>query len=928
MTVTADVFAAYLKCPTKCFLRAHGEVGSGNEYADWVRAESETHRVEGLRRLTAGLPADDCVSGTSVTENLKTAKWRLATDVEVRSHNLESRIQAVERIPPEGRGRAAQYIPVRFVFTNKLSADDKLVATFDALVWSEASGRPVALATIIHGDDHSALKVKTAGMKTRVCKLTERIAAILAAENAPDLVLNRHCGECEFRTRCREKAIEKDDLSLLAGMREKERKDLHSKGIFTVTQLSHTFRVRHRPKHLASKREPYHHSLKALAIREKKIHIVGAPQLEVDGTPVFFDVEGLPDRDFYYLIGVRTRGSETCDQHSLWANRRRDEHRIWREFLEILMRLEKPLLIHYGSYETLFLRRMMERYPPARAAREGIEQAATRATNLLSLSYGQVYFPTYSNSLKEIAGYLGFKWPVPIGTGIQALVWRHQWEASQTNETKSALVAYNAADCRALETVFDVLRLLVRSDASKPIGSYPLVKVPNLVTSYSRPDWREFDGIDPVLNEINRAAQWDYQRDRIFLRSKTKGAAKRVASKPHWRSVAKAEKTIVFPDRPFCPTCGRRSREKIGWYRGMFHEIIFGRSSVKQRIMEQVFRKFHCDGCERRFGMDERLYTRLKFGRNLIALNFYMTVELGIQQRRAARLLDRLFGVTIGTGDSWYLRRKVAAYYDETRRGMLERIAGGRLVHADETRARIKGDMGYVWVFTNLNDVAYVYSESRESDILSKTLGKFRGVLVSDFYAAYDSLECEQQKCLIHLMRDLNDELLGHPFDEDLRRMVHAFADLVKPMIATIDRYGLKSRHLKKHQILVERFYRSLGRDAWRSEVALKFRDRFEKNRHKLFTFLHHDGVTWNNNPAEHAVKAYAGMREIAQGALSPTSIDQELILLSIAESCRYRGVDFLDFLRSGEKDIEVFAQSQLRRQRAGRAAGIEAPRT
>jgi hypothetical protein len=89
-------------------------------------------------------------------------------------------------------------------------------------------------------------------------------------------------------------------------------------------------------------------------------------------------------------------------------------------------------------------------------------------------------------------------------------------------------VAYNAADCRALETVFDVLRLLVRSDESKPVGSYPLVKVPNLVTSYSRPDWREFAGIDPVLNEINRAAQWDYQRDRIFLRSKTKGAAKRV----------------------------------------------------------------------------------------------------------------------------------------------------------------------------------------------------------------------------------------------------------------------------------------------------------------------------------------------------------------------------------------------------------------
>jgi hypothetical protein len=38
-------------------------------------------------------------------------------------------------------------------------------------------------------------------------------------------------------------------------------------------------------------------------------------------------------------------------------------------------------------------------------------------------------------------------------------------------------------------------------------------------------------------------------------------------------------------------------------------------------------------------------------------------------------------------------------------------------------------------------------------------LKDFRGVLVSDFYAAYDSLTCEQQKCLIHLIRDMNTDL-------------------------------------------------------------------------------------------------------------------------------------------------------------------------
>ena len=129
----------------------------------------------------------------------------------------------------------------------------------------------------------------------------------MADNSPPDLVLNRHCGQCEFQARCRKQATEKDELSLLSGMSEKERKKLHGKGIFTVTQLSYTFRPRRRRRELRGKQEKYHHSLRALAIRENKIHAVDIPDPKLEGTPVFLDVEGLPDRDFYYLIGIRVR---------------------------------------------------------------------------------------------------------------------------------------------------------------------------------------------------------------------------------------------------------------------------------------------------------------------------------------------------------------------------------------------------------------------------------------------------------------------------------------------------------------------------------------------------------------------------------------------------------------------------------------------
>jgi predicted RecB family nuclease len=133
---------------------------------------------------------------------------------------------------------------------------------------------------------------------SRARKLATSFTELVAGGTPPDIVLNRHCGECEFRDRCRTQAIAKDDLSLLANMTQKERRAFRDQGIFTVTQLSYTFRPRRHPRLLRDKPEKYHHALKALAIREKQIHIVDDVDLKVEGTPVYLDVEGLPDREF------------------------------------------------------------------------------------------------------------------------------------------------------------------------------------------------------------------------------------------------------------------------------------------------------------------------------------------------------------------------------------------------------------------------------------------------------------------------------------------------------------------------------------------------------------------------------------------------------------------------------------------------------
>jgi hypothetical protein len=51
MKITAELFEAYLKCPTKCWLRSTGETSASNTYSEWVKVRNDSYRVNGTRQL-------------------------------------------------------------------------------------------------------------------------------------------------------------------------------------------------------------------------------------------------------------------------------------------------------------------------------------------------------------------------------------------------------------------------------------------------------------------------------------------------------------------------------------------------------------------------------------------------------------------------------------------------------------------------------------------------------------------------------------------------------------------------------------------------------------------------------------------------------------------------------------------------------------
>jgi Transposase IS66 family len=202
-------------------------------------------------------------------------------------------------------------------------------------------------------------------------------------------------------------------------------------------------------------------------------------------------------------------------------------------------------------------------------------------------------------------------------------------------------------------------------------------------------------------------------------------------------------------------------------------------------------------------------------------------------------------------------------------------------------------------------------TETRETGFLQELLNGYQGVLVSDFYGGYDAITCRQQKCLVHLIRDLNDDLWKNPFNAEYEQFVAAVRDLLVPIVQDIERYGLKALHLRKHRKRIDCFYRdTIDVLSGQQEILSKYKKRFERYRDSMFTFLGEDEIPWNNNAAERALRHLAVQRKIS-GDLSEKGARRYLRLLAVAQTCRFQNKSFLGFLLSGLKDVDQYERKR-----------------
>ena len=246
-------------------------------------------------------------------------------------------------------------------------------------------------------------------------------------------------------------------------------------------------------------------------------------------------------------------------QHSLWADTSEDEAQIYFQFLNILKTIEKPSLIHYGSFETDFFKQMGVRYGISVQSRPRKQwkphpnkpPVNNQWTGLLS------------NILKRSEEHCSLAWLQMVRHFID----RHQ-DPSLTVATGRCRIMLQSK-LRLLITMrriakqrrlshrhcFDYILQIHGTTTDKGLKDAVYVEA----LRNPRKVWRTFESEFKEFEKINVAAWWNYQRDRIWVRPK-KLAEMRAPQlrRAHLgpRSHLPVSRTIIYPKLSSCPSCG------------------------------------------------------------------------------------------------------------------------------------------------------------------------------------------------------------------------------------------------------------------------------------------------------------------------------------------------------------------------------------
>ncbi|MHA2095116.1 MAG: TM0106 family RecB-like putative nuclease, partial [Candidatus Hodarchaeales archaeon] len=426
--ISKEIFHNYLICKYKSYLKFIGSKGLITEFERFHNELYDEIKKDYFKTIYSKSNIEIISSNSKFHKPKKDLNYEYIFNINFKNSILSSKIDVLEKIPDESTSDRFSFIPILILPIYKLKKTEKLLLAYQGLGTSVIQKKLPNFGRIIFGNPFKIQKVHLNPLYKEADLIIKEILNFNFKEKIPRLILNRHCEICEFKNHCFERAKKEDELSLLRGLKEKEIIKLNKRGIFTVAQLSYTFRPRRQMKNRKISKQKHFVSLNALALRTNKVYIYNRPNIPDGKVKIYLDIEGDVDRKFFYLIGVVVDNSKSLERYSFWIEEEDESEIIINAFIRLIRKYRNIKLFHFGSYETKFFNYISNLDINMGGS---INRIVTNSVNVLSLIYSSIYFPTYSNQLKDIAKYLGFNWTIEGASGLQSILWRRKWEKTK-----------------------------------------------------------------------------------------------------------------------------------------------------------------------------------------------------------------------------------------------------------------------------------------------------------------------------------------------------------------------------------------------------------------------------------------------------------------------------------------------------------------
>jgi transposase len=342
-----------------------------------------------------------------------------------------------------------------------------------------------------------------------------------------------------------------------------------------------------------------------------------------------------------------------------------------------------------------------------------------------------------------------------------------------------------------------------------------------------------------------------------------------------------------------CPDC--HTPLAGGWVkrRRQILEVVL----APAKVVEHQYWERECCHCRQRFtprvALPGQVLGKARLGVNLLALIATLREQGRWRFETIQWYLETFHGLDLSVGALVGAVQQVAHQGQTAVERIQAQVRGASVVHADETGWRENGRNQDIWSFSTPTACFFQYGR-RTKEMVDAALGpSFAGVLVTDFYAAYNHYHGEHQRCWVHLLRDIHDLKRQHPTDASvgrwastIHRLYRTAKRVTSPDSAERLRLRLRLRLERALLAVVEPF----AKDQRAPQRVLS--QRMVQFLKELFVFVADPQVPADNNAAERSVRHLVTARKISGGTRSAGGTAVKMALSTLFGTWRLRGLN------------------------------------